>query len=100
MENGLADLLDSSSGMRQLGPLLHQASPFTTPARWETISLVAAADENQMTEYFTFRTRQVPENHCLLTDSSHLTEKTAERKLGLSVGDSFEWDCCGGGRRP
>ena len=64
----------------------------------ETVSLVAAADESQMTEYFTFRTRQGHKAIAFDDSSVILTEKTAE-KLGLSVGDSFEVETTDGGRR-
>ena len=57
MENGLADLLDSSSGDHQLGRHIHQERhPLQRRGEKETVSLVAVADESQMTEYFTFRT--------------------------------------------
>ena len=61
-------------------------------------SLVAANDESQMTEYFTFRTRQGHKAIAFDDSSVILTEKTAE-KLGLSVGDSFEVETADGGRR-
>lgn len=99
MENGLADLLDSSSGITSWGRYYTKSvTLYNAEGEKETVSLVAAADESQMTEYFTFRTRQ---GHKAITfdDSSViLTEKTAE-KLGLSVGDSFEVETTDGGRR-
>ena len=99
MENGLADLLDSSSGITSWGRYYTKSvTLYNTAGEKETVSLVAAADESQMTEYFTFRTRQGHKAIAFDDSSVILTEKTAE-KLGLSVGDSFEVETADGGRR-
>ena len=99
MENGLADLLDSSSGITSWGRYYTKSvTLYNAEGEKETVSLVAAADESQMTEYFTFRTRQGHKPIAFDDSSVILTEKTAE-KLGLSVGDSFEVETADGGRR-
>ena len=99
MENGLADLLDSSSGITSWGRYYTKSvTLYNAVGEKETVSLVAAADESQMTEYFTFRTRQGHKAIAFDDSSVILTEKTAE-KLGLSVGDSFEVETADGGRR-
>ena len=99
MENGLADLLDSSSGITSWGRYYTKSvTLYNAEGEKETVSLVAAADESQMTEYFTFRTRQGHKAIAFDDSSVILTEKTAE-KLGLSVGDSFEVETTDGGRR-
>ena len=99
MENGLADLLDSSSGITSWGRYYTKSvTLYNAAGEKETVSLVAAADESQMTEYFTFRTRQGHKPIAFDDSSVILTEKTAE-KLGLSVGDSFEVETADGGRR-
>ena len=99
MENGLADLLDSSSGITSWGRYYTKSvTLYNAAGEKETVSLVAAADESQMTEYFTFRTRQGHKAIAFDDSSVILTEKTAE-KLGLSVGDSFEVETADGGRR-
>ena len=99
MENGLADLLDSSSGITSWGRYYTKSvTLYNDAGEKETVSLVAAADESQMTEYFTFRTRQGHKAIAFDDSSVILTEKTAE-KLGLSVGDSFEVETADGGRR-
>ena len=99
MENGLADLLDSNSGITSWGRYYTKSvTLYNAEGEKETVSLVAAADESQMTEYFTFRTRQGHKAIAFDDSSVILTEKTAE-KLGLSVGDSFEVETADGGRR-
>ena len=99
MENGLADLLDSSSGITSWGRYYTKSvTLYNATGEKETVSLVAANDESQMTEYFTFRTRQGHKAIAFDDSSVILTEKTAE-KLGLSVGDSFEVETTDGGRR-
>ena len=99
MENGLADLLDSSSGITSWGRYYTKSvTLYNDAGEKETVSLVAANDESQMTEYFTFRTRQGHKAIAFDDSSVILTEKTAE-KLGLSVGDSFEVETADGGRR-
>ena len=99
MENGLADLLDSSSGITSWGRYYTKSvTLYNAAGEKEAVSLVAAADESQMTEYFTFRTRQGHKAIAFDDSSVILTEKTAE-KLGLSVGDSFEVETTDGGRR-
>ena len=99
MENGLADLLDSSSGITSWGRYYTKSvTLYNAAGEKETVSLVAANDESQMTEYFTFRTRQGHKAIAFDDSSVILTEKTAE-KLGLSVGDSFEVETADGGRR-
>ena len=99
MENGLADLLDSSSGITSWGRYYTKSvTLYNAEGEKETVSLVAASDESQMTEYFTFRTRQGHKAIAFDDSSVILTEKTAS-KLGLSVGDSFEVETADGGRR-
>ena len=92
-------LLDSSSGITSWGRYYTKSvTLYNAEGEKETVSLVAAADESQMTEYFTFRTRQGHKAIAFDDSSVILTEKTAE-KLGLSVGDSFEVETADGGRR-
>ena len=99
MENGLADLLDSSSEISTWGRYYTKSvTIYNAAGEKDTVSLVAAADESQMTQYFTFRTR-IGHRAIGFDDSSViLTEKTAE-KLDLSVGDSFEVETADGGRK-
>mgnify|MGYP002418172565 CR=1 FL=1 len=79
MENGLADLLDSSSGITSWGRYYTKSvTLYNDAGEKETVSLVAAADESQMTEYFTFRTRQGHKAIAFDDSSVILTEKTAE----------------------
>jgi len=89
MENGLADLLDSSSGITSWGRYYTKSvTLYNAEGEKETVSLVAAADESQMTEYFTFRTRQGHKAIPFEKDSVVLTEKTA-LNLGVEPGDSI-----------
>ena len=89
----------SSSGITSWGRYYTKSvTLYNAEGEKETVSLVAAADESQMTEYFTFRTRQGHKAIAFDDSSVILTEKTAE-KLGLSVGDSFEVETTDGGRR-
>ena len=100
MENGLADLLDSSSGITSWGRYYTKSvTLYNAEGEKETVSLVAAGDESQMTKYFTFRTRQGHKAIAFDDSSVILTEKTTE-KLGLSVGDSFEVETADGGQVP
>ena len=64
----------------------------------QTVSIVTAEDESQMTAYFTFRTRQGHKAIPFDDSSAILTEKTAE-SLGLAVGDTFEVETSDGSRK-
>lgn len=76
MENGLADLLDSSSGITSWGRYYTKSvTLYNAAGEKETVSLVAANDESQMTEYFTFRTRQGHKAIAFDDSSVILTEK-------------------------
>ena len=99
VENGLGDLLDSSSGIASWGKYYAKSvTVYNAEGEKDTVTVVAAEDESQMTQYFTFRTR-VGHKAVAFDDSSViLTEKTAER-LGLSVGDSFEVETADGSRK-
>ena len=99
VENGLGDLLDSSSGIASWGKYYSKSvTVYNADGEKDTVSVVAAEDESQMTQYFTFRTR-VGHKAVAFDDSSViLTEKTAER-LGLAVGDSFEVETADGSRK-
>ena len=89
MENGLADTLDSSSEVKSWGSFYTKSvSVGNADGTTETVSLVAAEDDADMTRYNTFRTRRGHHPIDFNADSAILTEKTAAQ-LGLSVGDTF-----------
>ncbi len=88
-ENGLADVLNSSSEVKSWGKFYTKSvSVYNSNGTAETVSLVAAEDDSLLTKYNTFRTRTGHHAVDFNTDSAILTEKTATQ-LGLSVGDSF-----------
>ena len=99
LENGLSDVLDSSTNVTSWGRFYNKSvTLYNTSGDKQTASIVTAEDESQMTDYFTFRTRQ-GHNAISFDDSSViLTEKTAE-SLGLSVGDAFEVETSDGSRQ-
>ena len=89
VEDGLADVLDRSSEVKSWGKFYSKSvSVYNADNTVETVSLVAAADDNLMTQYNTFRTRQGHHPIDFNADSAILTEKTATQ-LGLHVGDTF-----------
>ena len=97
-ENGLADVLDSSSEVKSWGKFYTKSvSVYNADNTAETVSLVAAEDDSLMTKYNTFRTRKGHHAVSFGSDSAILTEKTATQ-LGLSVGDHFWVDTPSGGR--
>ena len=97
-ENGLADVLDSSSEVKSWGKFYTKSvSVYNADNTAETVSLVAAEDDSLMTKYNTFRTRKGHHDIAFGSDSAILTEKTATQ-LGLSVGDHFWVDTPSGGR--
>ena len=99
LENGLSDVLDSSVNVTSWGRFYNKSvTLYNASGDKQTASIVTAEDESQMTDYFTFRTRQ-GHNAISFDDSSViLTEKTAE-SLGLSVGDTFEVETSDGSRQ-
>ncbi len=100
MENGVIDVLDASADVTSFGRFYTKSvTLYNAEGEKETVSLVAAADESQMTEYFTFRTRQGHKAISFDDSSVILTEKTAEKLLGLAVGDPFEVELSDGSRQ-
>ena len=99
LENSLSDVLDSSVNVTSWGRFYNKSvTLYNASGDKQTASIVTAEDESQMTDYFTFRTRQ-GHNAISFDDSSViLTEKTAE-SLGLSVGDTFEVETSDGSRQ-
>ena len=98
-ENGLGDLLDSDAGISSWGRYYTKSvTLYNAAGDKDTVSVVAAEDEQQLTQYFTFRTRQGHKTVPFDDSSVILTEKTAER-LGLSVGDTFEVETADGSRK-
>ena len=98
-ENGLGDLLASDTGISSWGRYYSKSvTLYNANGDKDTVSIVAAEDEQQMTQYFTFRTRKGHKEVPFDDSSVILTEKTAER-LGLSVGDTFEVETADGSRK-
>ena len=99
VENGVIDVLDASADVTSFGRFYTKSvTLYNADGDQQTISLVAAEDERQMTDYFTFRTRQGHKAISFDDSSVILTEKTAEL-LGLAVGDSFEVELSDGSRQ-
>ena len=99
MENGVIDVLDASADVTSFGRFYTKSvTLYNADGDQQTISLVAAEDERQMTDYFTFRTRQGHKAISFDDSSVILTEKTAEL-LGLAVGDPFEVELSDGSRQ-
>ena len=99
VENGVIDVLDASADVTSFGRFYTKSvTLYNADGDQQTISLVAAEDESQMTDYFTFRTRQGHKAISFDDNSVILTEKTAEL-LGLAVGDSFEVELSDGSRQ-
>ena len=98
-ENGLGDLLASDTGISSWGRYYSKSvTLYNANGDKDTVSIVAAEDEQQMTQYFTFRTRKSHKEVPFDDSSVILTEKTAER-LGLSIGDTFEVETADGSRK-
>ena len=98
-ENGLGDLLASDAGISSWGRYYSKSvTLYNANGDKDTVSIVAAEDEQQMTQYFTFRTRKGHKEVPFDDSSVILTEKTAER-LGLSIGDTFEVETADGSRK-
>ena len=98
-ENGLGDLLASDTGISSWGRYYSKSvTLYNANGDKDTVSIVAAEDEQQMTQYFTFRTRKDHKEVPFDDSSVILTEKTAER-LGLSIGDTFEVETADGSRK-
>ena len=99
LENGLSDVLDSSANVTSWGRFYNKSvTLYNASGDKQTASIVTAEDESQMTDYFTFRTRQRHKAISFDDSSVILTEKTAE-SLGLSVGDTFEVETSDGSRQ-
>ena len=99
VENGVIDVLDASADVTSFGRFYTKSvTLYNAGGDQQTISLVAAEDESQMTDYFTFRTRQGHKAISFDDSSVILTEKTAEL-LGLAVGDPFEVELSDGSRQ-
>ena len=99
VENGVIDMLDASADVTSFGRFYTKSvTLYNADGDQQTISLVAAEDEGQMTDYFTFRTRQGHKAISFDDSSVILTEKTAEL-LGLAVGDPFEVELSDGSRQ-
>ena len=99
VENGVIDVLDASTDVTSFGRFYTKSvTLYNADGDQQTISLVAAEDERQMTDYFTFRTRQGHKAISFDDSSVILTEKTAEL-LGLAVGDPFEVELSDGSRQ-
>ena len=99
VENGVIDVLDASADVTSFGRFYTKSvTLYNADGDQQTISLVAAEDESQMTDYFTFRTRQGHKAISFDDSSVILTEKTAEL-LGLAVGDPFEVELSDGSRQ-
>ena len=99
VENGVIDVLDASADVNSFGRFYTKSvTLYNADGDQQTISLVAAEDESQMIDYFTFRTRQGHKAISFDDSSVILTEKTAEL-LGLAVGDPFEVELSDGSRQ-
>ena len=99
VEHGLGDVLDSSADVTSWGRFYNKSvTIYNASGDKQTVSIVTAEDESQMTAYFTFRTRQGHKAIPFDDSSAILTEKTAE-SLGLAVGDTFEVETSDGSRK-
>ena len=99
VEHGLGDVLDSSADVTSWGRFYNKSvTIYNASGDKQTVSIVTAEDESQMTAYFTFRTRQGHKTIPFDDNSAILTEKTAE-SLGLAVGDTFEVETSDGSRK-
>ena len=99
VEHGLGDVLDSSADVTSWGRFYNKSvTLYNASGDKQTVSIVTAEDESQMTTYFTFRTRQGHKAIPFDDSSAILTEKTAE-SLGLAVGDTFEVETSDGSRK-
>ena len=99
VEHGLGDVLDSSADVTSWGRFYNKSvTIYNASGDKQTVSIVTAEDESQMTAYFTFRTRQGHKSIPFDDNSAILTEKTAE-SLGLAVGDTFEVETSDGSRK-
>ena len=99
VEHGLGDVLDSSADVTSWGRFYNKSvTIYNANGDKQTVSIVTAEDESQMTAYFTFRTRQGHKAIPFDDSSAILTEKTAE-SLGLAVGDTFEVETSDGSRK-
>ena len=99
VEHGLGDVLDSSADVTSWGRFYNKSvTLYNASGDKQTVSIVTAEDESQMTAYFTFRTRQGHKAIPFDDSSAILTEKTAE-SLSLAVGDTFEVETSDGSRK-
>ena len=99
VEHGLGDVLDSSADVTSWGRFYNKSvTIYNASGDKQTVSIVTAEDESQMTAYFTFRTRQGYKAIPFDDSSAILTEKTAE-SLGLAVGDIFAVETSDGSRK-
>ena len=99
VEHGLGDVLDSGADVTSWGRFYNKSvTIYNASGDKQTVSIVTAEDESQMTAYFTFRTRQGHKAIPFDDSSAILTEKTAE-SLGLAVGDTFEVETSDGSRK-
>lgn len=99
LEDGLADALEASEEVESWGAFYTRNMTLRSSRAEEslTATVVGAQDPAQMTQYFTFRSRQTGESLPFGPDSVILTEKNAEM-LGLAVGDTLTVDSPSGGR--
>lgn len=98
VEHGLTELLDTDSRVESWGVFYTRTmSVYNADGREASVTVTAAQRPEDMTRYFTFRTRQGHDEIPFDENSVILTEKTAEN-LGVAAGDSL-WVAAGDGSR-
>ncbi len=98
VEHGVAELLDTDSSVESWGVFYTRTmSVYNADGQEASVTVTAAQRPEDMTRYFTFRTRLGHEAIPFDENSVILTEKTADN-LGVSAGDSL-WVAAGDGRR-
>ena len=89
MEQGLAEELDGNSAVQNWGAVYTKSTTiYNAAGESASVSIVAAAEDSDLTRYVTFRTRKGHKAISFDSGSAILTEKTAEN-LGLHTGDTF-----------
>lgn len=89
VERGLSDVLADGSVVQSSGLYYTKnVNVCSTDGQESAVTLMLAEDDANLTEYFTFRTRQGHDPIPWDENSVILTEKTAE-SLGLAVGDTL-----------
>lgn len=89
MEDGLGELLDSSSDVQNWGKFYTKSiTLYNADGESASVTLVGAEEDALLAEYTTFRTRSDHEPIPLEDGSVILTEKTA-LNLGVSAGDTI-----------